>query len=109
EVSELAGALSGADVVAVDESDAGRVIAAVLEPGQALHHHIEGGAVDVGPDVADDPAHGGERSRVLETPGPGRARSGPSPWSRLRQNERRDAVRGRRPGRSARRPPGGRA
>ena len=60
QVAELAGALLRGDMVAVDERHPGRVVAAVLEPGEALHDDVEGLTVDVRADVAHDAAHGGE-------------------------------------------------
>ena len=63
QVPELAGALLRGHVVAVDQGDAGGVVAAVLEPGEALHDHVESLAVDVRADVAHDAAHGGEPNR----------------------------------------------
>ena len=60
QVAELAGALLRGHVVAVHQGHAGGVVAAVLEPGEALHDHVESLAVDVRADVAHDAAHGGE-------------------------------------------------
>ena len=45
EVGELARLLAGLDVVAVEQGDPGGVVAAVLEPGQALHDDVERRAV----------------------------------------------------------------
>ena len=121
EVGQLAGALAGGDVVAVDEGDAGRVVAAVLQPGQALHHDVERLAVDVRPDVTHDSAHGlqpnGARARATRTPAPWATMTGvphatghePSPrptssstaraWARLRDHHPLSLDRrGRRPG-----------
>ena len=72
EVGQLAGPLAGGDVVAVDQRHAGRVVPAVLEPGQALHHDVQRLAVDVRPDITHDSTHGlqpnGARVRATRTP-----------------------------------------
>ena len=54
EVRELAGAAANVDAVAVDDRHAGRVVAAILEPPQALDEDGDDGLVA---DVADDAAH----------------------------------------------------
>ena len=54
EVRQLAGAPAQLDRAVVHDRDAGRVVAAILEPPQAVDEHRH----DVlGSDVADDPAH----------------------------------------------------
>ena len=54
EVGELAGAAPDVDARAVDDRDAGRVVAAVFEPPQPLD---QDGNDLLGADVADDAAH----------------------------------------------------
>jgi hypothetical protein len=55
EVGELAGLLRDRQRRVGDDGDAGRVVAAVLQPAQAVEHHVLGLP---GPDVTHDPAHG---------------------------------------------------
>ena len=62
EVLELAGALLGRDAVVGDQGDARRVVPAVLEPGQPLHHDLEGRVIHGPADVAHDSAHAGQPS-----------------------------------------------
>ena len=50
--------------VGADERDAGRVVPAVLEPPQALQHHVQGAVAGyLATDVADDSTHVRESSR----------------------------------------------
>jgi hypothetical protein len=56
EVGELAGALRHGQLPVVHDRDPGRVVAAVLQPPQTVDHDV---LRPLGPDVADDPAHGG--------------------------------------------------
>ena len=68
QVGELAGPLLGDHPVSGDEGDTRRVIAAVLEPGQALHDDIQGLAIDARADVANDSTHGGQPSGTADRP-----------------------------------------
>ena len=54
EIGELAGAAPHVDAVAVDDGNARRVVAAILEPPQPLDQDGDDGLVA---DVADDAAH----------------------------------------------------
>jgi hypothetical protein len=55
EVRELAGPLACSDLSVADEGDAGGVVAAVLQPAQALHDDLQG---RLAADVTHDAAHG---------------------------------------------------
>ncbi len=60
QVRELARLLAGLDVVAVEQRHAGRVVAAVLEAGEALHDDVECRPVVRAPDVSHDSTHEGQ-------------------------------------------------
>ena len=54
EIRQLPGAAANVEAVAVDDGDASRVVAAILEPAQALDEDRDDGFVA---DVSDDAAH----------------------------------------------------
>ena len=58
QVGQLAGPLAGHDLVVADEGHARRVVAAVLEPAEALHHDVQGLVAGLRADVSDDSTHG---------------------------------------------------
>ena len=67
QVLDPAGLLGGPQLARLaDHRHAGRVVAAVFQPAQALHHHLEGRP---GTDVANDAAHALERTGNVKPAG----------------------------------------
>ena len=69
EVGQLPCALGGHDVVPSDQGHAGRVVATVLEPGQALHDYLKGPAVDLRSYISHDSTHGLSLTGGARSPG----------------------------------------
>ena len=90
QVLEVADGPHGLDPVALDEGDPGRVVAAVLQAGQALQEELLDGTP---PDVPHDAAHAATvaRARVAAGAARGGPGGGPSPPAR----PRRAGARGR--------------
>ena len=87
QVGQLPGALGG-HAVPGDQGHPGRVVAPVLEPGQALHDDLEGLAVDVRAHVSHDSAHARQPNGRPTPEAAGEVRGG------IRNNGARDAPNG---------------
>ena len=67
EVDQLARALAEGDMISVDDRDPGRVVAAVFQPGQALHDDVERRPIGRRTDVPHDSTHGQQPSSPAQT------------------------------------------